>query len=220
MNLEMKLKAALDLDLNYSDYQSREELRMGSAGLKPAAVLLLFGFSEDKSEGESDKSDRSKDTLHWQRFSLLYTLRTEQVEHHKGQMAFPGGYCEVQDRGDPANTAVRETEEEVGISRELIQVIGTLPSLPTLTGFLIQPCVGILKAPIENVSLRLNTSEIADAVWVPFDVLLAQKTYQLETLKSGLMEYSTHVYQVDRFRIWGATGSITKNLLDRLRFLS
>lgn len=201
-----KLEEALALDHRYLS----PELERAAKGLlsilghplkeplKRASVLVLWGFSKT---GEA---------------ALLYTKRTEGVETHKGQMAFPGGYCEPSDHETPFLTALRETEEEVGILHDEVQVIGELPSLPTVSGFLIQPVVGMLKGPIEQVRFKLSRDEIAEAFWVPWPLLTDPTTYRLEIQPIQGQRFPIHVYQVKHYRIWGATGAITKNLLDRL----
>jgi 8-oxo-dGTP pyrophosphatase MutT (NUDIX family) len=95
------------------------------AGCEPAAVLVPLLLDAEVPE-------------------LLFTRRTDDVETHKGQVSFPGGVCDESDRG-PVDTALRETEEELGIPRRLIDVVGCLPELKTPTGFCITPVVGMLR---------------------------------------------------------------------------
>jgi 8-oxo-dGTP pyrophosphatase MutT (NUDIX family) len=202
--LREKLLKALQLELGYFDrptpemaataaWNSTERKKTST----PAAVLVLLG----QRLGSRD-------------FELLVTRRTETVETHKGQMAFPGGMA---DEGETsAQTALRETFEEVGIDSSLVEVLGELPGLWTPTGFWITPMVGLLTCAVEDAPLSYSHAEIAEALWIPLSVLLDPNTYGQELLERAGIRYVTHVFTVPPHRIWGATGAIIKNLLDRL----
>ena len=195
-----RLLLALAMELPYTERRIDE-------GGRPAAVLILFGASKDQ------PSD----------LSVLITRRTDSVGSHKGQMAFPGGVSEPDEMSAGARgvvqTALRETQEEVGIPVSSVEVLGVLPALTTITHFRVTPVVGFLRELIEGFSLELNTDEIAEAFWVPLSTLMAPGTYRTEHLRVGQVDYPIHVYQVQGHRIWGATGSMIKNLLDRLQAL-
>lgn len=209
--LARKLRAALELELPYQDRPAWPGRGASSRPeLAQAAVLALFGIT-----GRRDPSNPSG-------VFLLLTRRTETVESHKGQMAFPGGRCEPEEllEGRFEETALRETHEEVGIEARDIRVIGALPGLDTATGFWVRPFVGLLRLPIEEITPRLNAGEIAELVWVPWSILTHPATYRREVFERGSVRFMTHVYQVGENRIWGATGAMIKNLLDRLRKLS
>jgi 8-oxo-dGTP pyrophosphatase MutT (NUDIX family) len=193
MDFEARLRQALSLDRPYPERPPRQTGR-------PAAVLLLFGEYEG-------------------RWSLLLTKRGETVSTHQGQMAFPGGVCEPEEAAEPEGriiTALRETEEEVGITRNQVRVLGYLPELWTVTDFWVTPVVGILNQPAEQVPLVINPSEIAEAAWIPLEVLESPETYRRESRRYGAVLYPIHVFEVGEFYIWGATGSMIRNLLDRL----
>jgi 8-oxo-dGTP pyrophosphatase MutT (NUDIX family) len=197
-----KLFAAVSKDAPGYDERRRVE------GGKPASVLMLFGAPR---ENPSDQQ-------------LLITRRTDSVGSHKGQMAFPGGTAESHElsmgpRGY-IGTALRETHEEIGIPSTAIATIGTLPELSTITLFRVTPVVGMLRTPIEDAPFQLNPHEIAEAFWVKLSVLQEPRTYRQEYIRVGAINYPIHVYLVNGHRIWGATGSMIKNLLDRLQTLS
>jgi 8-oxo-dGTP pyrophosphatase MutT (NUDIX family) len=189
---ESQLISALKLDIPYPE---RIPLTQGIR----AAVLALFG---SKSGGEPE---------------LLMTQRTETVEKHKGQMAFPGGMAEPGE--EHVQTALRETEEELGISASRVSVLGRLPEIWTPTGFTVTPIVGFLKSDIQETPLHKNAPEIAEAFWIPLSVLRNEGTYKKEFIERNGVRYATHVYQVGSYRIWGLTGAMIKNLLDRLAAL-
>lgn len=203
------LTLALNIDFPYPDRLRKLLLVDSTDSVVPAAVLVLIGYSEKKQNGTSESDP-----------SVLFIRRTESVETHKGQMAFPGGQCDPEDDGGVVRTALRETTEEVGISPENVEVFGMLPTLITTSSFSIQPVVGTLKKPIEQVPLTLNKAEVEEAIWIPLQQLSHPDTYRQEFFTVGQGQLSAQfpidVYQVMHHRIWGATGSITKNLLDRL----
>lgn len=184
---------ALEIDLPYAE---RPPHQFGT----PSAVLLLFGVSGEK-------------------VSLLLIKRAETVATHQGQMAFPGGVCELAELGrshGEVQTALRETWEETGISSENIEILGSLPKIWTVTGFWITPIVAFLKVPTENIVLELNSAEIAEGIWIPLESLQDPSVYQREFRKFGEMDYPIHVFQINQYRIWGVTASMIRNLLDRL----
>ncbi len=202
------LDSVLKLEHPYSNRVHQNLDPISEENAIQAAVLVLFVYPK--------VHDGLGEMGPW----ILLTRRAENVVTHKGQMAFPGGHVEPEDLESPITTALRETYEEVGITGDSVSVRGILPSLLTATGFLIHPVVGVSKLSREEISLQLDAHEIAEAVWVPLRVLFHSDTYRSESISVGSIQYPIDVYQVDQHRIWGATGSILKNLLDRLRTLS
>ena len=207
---QQMIESALLLDLPYDEGNRTDFSADAQKQATPASVLILFGNSTGSSIETSGGSLGFSP-------SLLFTRRSETVETHKGQIAFPGGLCEKGDCEDPAITALRETEEEVGIPRTEIRVIGELPPLLTATRFVIRPIVGILIQAVEMVELRLSPAETAEAMWIPLEILFNPNTYRSELFDVGTRQYPIDVFQVDHYRIWGATGTMTKNLLDRIQ---
>jgi len=202
--LRQKLLGALALKIGYFDRPTPEMAATAAwnsperqSTSTPAAVLVLMGQRRGSSE-----------------FEFLLTRRTETVEKHKGQMAFPGGMADPGETSEA--TALRETHEEVGIDPASVEVLGELPGLWTPTGFWITPLVGLLKCPIEDASLSYSHAEIAEALWIPLSIMEHPDTYTQELLERGEVRYVTHVFTIKSHRIWGATGAIIKNLLDRL----
>lgn len=188
-----RLQAALALELPYPE---RAPFDSG----QPASVLALFA----RHAGE---------------ISLLMTKRTETVETHKGQMAFPGGRCEPDELGSEAGfarAALRETEEEVGIARQEVQLVGRLPGMWTVTGYWIHPFVGLLARDAEEVPILIDPIETAETLWIPLAQLQHPDIYRREFRQVGAVNWPIHVYQIGPHRIWGATGALIKNLLDRL----
>ena len=94
-----------------------------------------------------------------QGMTLLLTLRTAHLNDHAGQISFPGGRVDPEDR-DPIATALRETEEEIGLSRKHIEIIGTLPDYLTGTGFRVTPVVALVEPPFELAAAVFEVAEI------------------------------------------------------------
>lgn len=150
--------------------------------------------------------------------SVLVTRRTESVDTHKGQMAFPGG---VREEGETdAQAALRETYEELGIAPEAIEILGELPPLRTPTGFDVTPVVGRLRAPHTAIPLTPSPAEIAGAYWIALSDLAAEGVYRVEELERGSQRFSVDVYELHGHRIWGATGAMLRGFLERLDKIS
>jgi 8-oxo-dGTP pyrophosphatase MutT (NUDIX family) len=194
VSLETRLRLSLDREHPYP-------FRLPLEG-RPASVLALFGLSEvDPVAGPK----------------LLLTERRSDLPHHPGQVALPGGIRDPEDR-DSHHTALRETEEEVGIVPESVRLLGALPILNTfVTGFLVTPVVGVLTLPLEKVLLRPEPGEIARVDWVSWSSLLDPSAYRLEPIPDR--DWKTDVFDVSDFRVWGATGAMLRNLVERWRLV-
>ncbi|PIE83335.1 MAG: CoA pyrophosphatase [Candidatus Contendobacter odensis] len=142
---------------------------------------------------------------HAEGYTVLLTQRTEHLEHHAGQISFPGGRAEVSDT-DAVDTALREAEEEIGLQRRhVVEIAGFLDLYQTITGFLVTPVVGFVVPPFE---LTLDTFEVAEAFEVPLEFVLDPHNHEYRSLiyQGRQRHYYAIPYQ-DRF-IWGATAAI------------
>ncbi len=156
---------------------------------------------------------------------VLYIRRSKNLhDRHSGQVAFPGGASEGGDQ-DAIDTALRETREEIGISRDNITVVGTLPAYETVSYFRVTPIVGLLAWPC---TMKLQTSEVARAFTIPLDWLLDDSHYTLrdrqqDTKQSGTTRDVSRRRQVVYFDeydgevLWGASARITLNFLLALK---
>ena len=145
-------------------------------------------------------------------FQVLLTQRTEHLAHHAGQIAFPGGRMEPSD-ADAVATALRETEEEIGLARAHVEPIGTLDRYITRTGFAVTPVVGFVRPPFD---LALDPHEVADAFEVPLAFLLDPANRQRHTIEfQGMARYFYAFTYGDRY-IWGATAGMLVNLAELL----
>jgi 8-oxo-dGTP pyrophosphatase MutT (NUDIX family) len=143
--------------------------------------------------------------------TLLFTRRTQTVRNHKGEISFPGGARHAEDP-DLLTTALRETHEELGISPQAFDVLGTLPPTHTMvSGYVIAPFVGRLE---RRPRLAPNPVEIAEVLELPISRLLE---VEREVEAVGGLHPTMFVYEVDGHVVWGATGRIVHGLLEILR---
>lgn len=180
------------------ELQSDRELNPGlvsqpSTALRPAAVLVPL-------------------VHHAHGMSVLLTQRTAHLSAHAGQISFPGGRIKAQDP-DPETAALRETEEEVGLPRERVSVIGRLDTYLTGTGFEITPVVGIVTPPFP---LAIDPFEVAEAFEVPLSYILDRRNHQRVERQSGAHRRVFFVLPYQGRNIWGATAGILVNLAEVL----
>jgi 8-oxo-dGTP pyrophosphatase MutT (NUDIX family) len=144
---------------------------------------------------------------------LVLTRRTDRVRHHKGEISFPGGVRHADDP-DLLSTALRETEEELGIARDAFDVLGGLPPVHTIvSGYVIVPFVGILRGRPE---VRPSPVEIDAVLELPVSALDAAEREVLATDGDGATR-GWFAYEVDGHVVWGATGRIVHSFLEALR---
>ena len=160
-----------------------------SASLRAASVLVPV---VDRSDG----------------LTVLFTRRTEHLAHHAGQISFPGGRAEPGD-GSPEATALRETEEEIGLGPRHVEVIGRLQDYCTATGYCITPVVGLLRPPLE---LRPDASEVAEVFEVPLPFLLDPANHRRDSLLRDGQRREFYAMPYGDYYIWGATAGILVNL--------
>ncbi|MBL8151675.1 MAG: CoA pyrophosphatase [Blastocatellia bacterium] len=160
--------------------------------LKPSSVLVPLFLKENE-------------------YHLLFTRRTDHLRSHPGQISFPGGKYDDEDRS-LLDTALRETQEEIGLERDAVQVLGELDDMLTSTQYRITPFVGFIPYPYE---FKLNIHEINHLIEVPVKTLLDPSI--LETRYHTFYEkyrVKVYYYHIGSEPIWGATARIVKHFLD------
>lgn len=145
--------------------------------------------------------------------SVLLTLRNSSLPHHAGQISFPGGRIEAAD-ASAAETALRETEEEIGLARENIEIVGRLDDYITGTGFLVAPIVGLLRPPYP---LSPDPSEVEAVFEVPLAFFLDPANHRRESRMFNGVERRFYAMPYGDKYIWGATAAMLMNLYDLLR---
>lgn len=171
----------------------------GSAGgpLIPAAVLFPIVLRNDG-------------------HTVLLTERTAHLRDHAGQVSFPGGRVEADDES-AVHTALRETEEEIGLAREHIDVLGFLPEYRTGTGFRVTPVVALVRPPFV---LSPDPFEVAEVFEVPLAFLIDPANHERHSLhyRGALRHYFAMPWE-GHF-IWGATAGMIRSLSERLGLIA
>ena len=160
--------------------------------LKPASVLIPMISVENS-------------------WSLLYTRRSERLRKHRGQVAFPGGGEEDND-ADPSQTALRESNEEIGLSPDNVKILGYLPSVPTVSHYCVTPVVGWIQKPFKIV---MSADEVSRVFTVPIEWLADPKNVNYKKVETpwGTTQSVVFFNYYDDELVWGFTGSLTLKLL-------
>lgn len=139
---------------------------------------------------------------------IVLTLRTEHLSSHPGQVAFPGGTEDPSDAG-PVHTALRESEEEIGLPADAVRIIGRLGELLMPSGYCVTPIVGLLSS---HTPLVPSPGEVAQIFHLPLQLALDTRQYQRRTIQWQGAQRETLEMHHDGYRIWGATAAILHHL--------
>ncbi|EEW24926.1 CoA pyrophosphatase [Rhodobacter ferrooxidans] len=185
--LDVPARASSDFDLN------PEVVLPAGRALRPAAVLVAVW---DRPQGPQ----------------VLLTKRASHLQHHPGQIAFPGGKIDDGDSG-PEAAALREAREEVGLASGLVQIFGRLPPHETVTGFTVTPVLGHIRADFSAIP---EAGEVDEVFAVPLVHLADLSRYRVERRlwRGTWRQYYAVPY--GPYYIWGATARILRGLAERL----
>jgi 8-oxo-dGTP pyrophosphatase MutT (NUDIX family) len=164
------------------------------SGFTPAAVLvpIVIGGAEP---------------------TLLLTRRTDHLHDHPGQIAFPGGRVDADDES-PEATALREAQEEIGLTPDRIELIGRLPEYYiTATGFRVTPVVGLLRRPLQ---LKLDEFEVAEAFETPLSFLLDPANRSRGSIHHEGVTREFWAMPWQGYNIWGATAGMIISFAEHL----
>jgi 8-oxo-dGTP pyrophosphatase MutT (NUDIX family) len=139
--------------------------------------------------------------------TVLFTRRTAHLNDHAGQISFPGGRVEPDDL-TPEATALRETEEEIGLAPGKVEVLGSLHQYVTVTGYRVTPMVGLVDTPLE---LKLDEFEVAEAFEVPLSFLLDPANHQRNSVMWDGKQRHYYAMPYGKYYIWGATAGMLMN---------
>jgi 8-oxo-dGTP pyrophosphatase MutT (NUDIX family) len=145
--------------------------------------------------------------------TVLLTQRTAHLTDHAGQISFPGGRAEDYD-ADAIDTALRESEEEIGLARAHVEVLGMLPNYLTGTGYCVTPVVALIEPPFE---VTADPSEVAAIFEVPLAFLMDGANHQRLTVDLPSGRRSFYAMPYEGYYIWGATAGMLRNLFHFLR---
>ena len=176
----------------YQVLQSRTPRTLGGGDFKQAAVLVPI---QEREDGDY----------------LIFTQRAEGLNHHSGQVAFPGGRVDAMDQGD-LHAALRESYEEIGIDPGHVRVLGQLDQTRAAYNFSVTPFVGLIPWPYE---FRLNHAETAAVFSVPVSALLEPGCLVTENRYFDPdRRHPVYHFYYQGWDIWGATARILKQLLE------
>jgi len=152
--------------------------------------------------------------LHWvnDEVHVLLTKRSEQLKHHSGQVSFPGGGFDESDI-TIRQAAIRETEEEIGITADFIDVVGYLDDVKTISGFYVTPFVAILKDGFEIIE---NKDEVSEVFSVPLDYFMQQENLEQRSAEYKGKNVNYYVYPHENHTIWGVTAEIIVKLIQKI----
>jgi len=173
------------VDGDHNIYRPDADYHTSELPLKPAAVLIPL---VDRTGG----------------MTVLLTKRAQHLKTHSGQVSFPGGKCEPED-ADAMTTALRETEEEVGIAQSHIKILGAMEDYETVTGYVITPVVGIISP---DYRLFLDEGEVEEAFELPLDYILNEENHELQSRVWNEQERHYYVLMNDKHHVWGATAAM------------
>jgi 8-oxo-dGTP pyrophosphatase MutT (NUDIX family) len=141
---------------------------------------------------------------------LLFTKRSEEVKYHKGEISFPGGVVDEEDR-ELIHTALREAREEIGLKESDVQIVGVLDDIVTITEFIVTPIVGLFPYPYP---FKVSEVEIAELIEVPLASLLNEDSFSEREIFREDQKEIVYAYQYGKHIIWGATARILNQFLD------
>lgn len=181
-----KLKPYL-LDHDLTVYPSIE------AGQRLAAVLILLSPGNDGPE-------------------LIFTRRSEDLSSHAGQISFPGGTIEPDDNS-PIHTALRESEEEIGLNQSNVDVLGTLDWYTIPSGFVVLPVIGHMNQRQDFIAAP---EEVAEIFSIPLQTLLDTSLYKSDTFIRDGFKRRFYFFEFKGYYVWGATAGMLRSLALKL----
>ena len=167
--------------------------------LRSAAVLIAL-------VNDSDEMNISG-------LQLLLTKRASHLKHHPSQISFPGGKVEPTDR-NLIHTALREAQEEIGLSPEAVTIIGQLPNYEIISGYQVTPIVAVIESP---QYYQKDANEVDEIFQVPLQHFLQPENHRCIISYRNGHHHNVHFFPYKHYNIWGATAAMIKDLVDRIK---
>ena len=191
-----RIKSALDQyigDKITSDFDLNKDLSPVKAKLRDAAVLIPIIIRPDG-------------------LNIILTKRSNNLQHHPGQIAFPGGKVDGLDNS-LIDTALREAHEEIGLMQKNVEILGLLPKHETITNFKVTPVVGLVDSSYQP---RIEPGEVEEIFEVPFTSITNSKNFQFNYRVWGKHKRGYYSMPYGPYYIWGATARIMRMFCDIL----
>lgn len=192
-DIENRLKDALgSLSFASSDYDLNPDIVLPEGrALRPAGVLVPINVVDGEAR-------------------VYLTKRSSALRHHPGQIAFPGGKQDDEDR-NIVDTALREAREEIGLLEDQVRVIGTSPFHETVTSFKVTPVIGLIEGLFTPV---LEPGEVEEVFHVPLSHVFEPKNFAVQSRRWRGMRRHYYTVPFGPYYIWGATARILRSLSD------
>jgi 8-oxo-dGTP pyrophosphatase MutT (NUDIX family) len=143
---------------------------------------------------------------------IIFTKRSIHLLEHSGEISFPGGLYEQRDK-NLLETALRETEEEIGIKRDVIKIIGSLSAEKSLKGKIVKPFVGVIEKDKDELEYTISQSEVDELIFVPVNVFNETNNFWSELWIRNKKLTKMYFYIYKSHIIWGMTGRIIFKLM-------
>ena len=208
------MDAATIRDYSANDFRYRAASETGPFAVDDFGDHVLNPFLRDMilREGLRDAAVLVPVVDHADGATVILTQRTAKLRNHAGQVAFPGGRIDPEDR-TPEDAALRETEEEIGLSPGRIEIVGRMPDYVTGSGYRIAPVLGVVKP---SFSLAINPDEVDAAFEVPLAFLMDPANHRRESRFWNEQERFYYAMPFQERLIWGVTAGIIRTLYERL----
>lgn len=196
LDLKNKVSAALAADTpSSSDFDLNPEVVLPpNRKLRDAAVLIPIYVTPTDTR-------------------MILTKRSSKLKHHAGQIAFPGGKVDPED-ADHFAAALREADEEIGLPRDAVDILGTLPSHETVTGFRVTPVVGLIT---HEFVARPEAGEVDEVFSVPLSHVISPQNFIIEGRMWQGTKRRYYTVPFGPYYIWGATARMLRGFADRMQ---